>query len=350
MAHMDRNQFQPTIITLYDEIDNESDLDKFIELGIEHYKVPLSKKDVILGKTASLKKKIQELNPDLIHSMGVFPDYAVARMNLGCQVITLHNYMHDDYIAKFGMVQGSILEMLQMYAIKKAKKVWTCSESLSKIYMEKRKLKFDFIRNGVDISKYRKAESQEEKDIVRESLGLPLQSIIFTYTGQFIERKDQGFLIDLFNNSNELKNHILLLLGDGPNFDAEKKKGENNKKILFTGNVSNVNQYLLASDYYISCSHSEGLPTSVLEALSCGLPVILSDILQHKEILEIDERIGISYKLGDSEDCKKAIMEMQKKDLGKASIAAYDCAYYHLSAETMSETYQKEYLKVINEQ
>ena len=41
---------------------------------------------------------------------------------------------------------------------------------------------------------------------------------------------------------------------------------------------------LKCADCYISSSTLEGLPISVLEAMYCGLPCILSDIPQHKEI------------------------------------------------------------------
>ncbi len=92
---------------------------------------------------------------------------------------------------------------------------------------------------------------------------------------------------------------MLYILGDGINRDNLMKKYCNASNVIFTGSVSNVEEYLAASDVYISTSKSEGLPNGVLEAMAVGLPVLLSDIPQHKEIFEVDENIGVLYKLGN---------------------------------------------------
>lgn len=347
IKNIDKNKFNIILITLYDEIKEESDLDKFISIGVKQYHVSLGKKDIILNNTKSLKELLLKLKPSIIHSMGVFPDYAISRMHFNCQVMTLHNYMHEDFYAKFGRFQGFILENLQMSAAKKAAKVWTCSKSLSEIYEKGYKMHFDYIRNGVDVSRYPRVQNNDEKLYLRRKLNLHLAKPIFIYVGQFIERKNQEFLLEIFTQQDELKDLDLLLLGDGIRFDILKDKFGKNDNVIFVGNVDNVDDYLKASDYYISSSRSEGLPTSVLEAMSAGLPVILSDIIQHKEIMEIDSSIGTVYKLGNQNDCKNRITELLKKDRNKLSDAAYKCAHVFFNAATMSQNYQDEYMKVI---
>jgi glycosyltransferase involved in cell wall biosynthesis len=234
-----------------------------------------------------------------------------------------------------------------MSAVKKAAKVWTCSESLAQIYEKKNKLYFDYIRNGVDVSKYSRVKNNKEKIILRQKLKLPIEKTIFIYTGQFIERKDQEFLLEIFSKKSELENFVLLMLGDGENFKVQKKQFERNTNIIFAGNVDNVEEYLKASDYYISSSRSEGLPTSVLEAMSAGLPVILSNITQHKELMGINNQIGIMYELGNQTDCVKKILEILGKDRNELSNAAYICVHTSLNATTMSQKYQDEYMNVI---
>lgn len=347
IKNIDRNQFNIVLITIYDEVEGESELEKFISFGVKHYRVPLSKIDIILNNTKKLKNLLIELNPSIIHSMGVFPDYAVSRMQFNCQVITLHNYMHEDFYAKFGLIQGFILETMQMSAVKRATKVWTCSKSLSQIYEKNNRMHFDYIRNGVDVKKYSRIKNDFEKIDLRKRLNLYLDKIIFIYTGQFIERKDQEFLLELFTQKSELKNYVLLLLGDGIKLDYLKEKFGQYNNIVFTGNVKNVADYLKASDFYISSSHSEGLPVSVLEGMSAGLPVILSNIIQHIEIIEIDSNMGVVFELGDKSDCEKKIIEIIKKDRREMSNAAYKCAHNYLDDVTMSKNYQNEYMKVI---
>lgn len=343
LSNIDFEMFNPTLITIYEE-NEDSELQKFIDLGIPHQKITLQKKDILLGKTDTLKKAIEKLNPDIIHSMGVFPEYAISHMGFDCQVITLHNFMHEDYLAKYGKLRGIFLEKMQMYAVRHSKKVWTCSSSLADIYQNHYNMKFDYVRNGVNLSKFFPA-LKEDKSKLREKLSLPQEKRIYVYTGQFIDRKDQVFLIDVFQQLP--KGYVLILLGDGPLLNQAKERANNRTNIIFTGNVNNVDEYLKASDVYISCSHSEGLPTSVLEAMATGLPVILSDILQHKEIFEANSNIGKLYALGNSSDCLNAINAVDEANQDLYSAEALKTAQEYFSATIMAGNYQREYLKII---
>ena len=68
------------------------------------------------------------------------------------------------------------------------------------------------------------------------------------------------------------------------------------------------------SDYFVSASLSEGLPNSVLEAISMELPVLLSDISSHKEI--VGDNYPYLYKATDVVDLKDKMVELidQKND------------------------------------
>lgn len=344
ILNLDRNKFNPILVTLYDEED-DSLLNDFLALGINHYKIHLSKKEILLGKTKALKDLIKSFSPSIIHSMGVFPDYAVSRMKLGCQMITLHNYMHEDYFAKFGCIKGFILEKLQMYAVFHSKKVVTCSESLAKLYKDKKRLNFDFIRNGVDTTQFDKVSDLCEKKDLRAKLGLPQDKLIFVYSGQFIERKNQKFILDTFSKK-ELNNCLFVFLGDGVLLPRLRTCYSDNQLFVFLGNVANVQDYLKASDFYISSSVSEGLPTGVLEAMACGLPVILSNIPQHKEIIDVCPKAGLLFVLNSSEDCLRVIDIILKEKYSDLSNSAYNCGHEILDARTMANNYQHVYSEI----
>ena len=126
---------------------------------------------------------------------------------------------------------------------------------------------------------------------------MPLGKVIYVYSGGFIDRKNQREAITAFKAMKKDANAVLLLLGDGTNFEALKDEFSKNTNILFRGKVSNVNEYLHASDVYLATSKSEGLPNGVLEAMACGLPVLLSDIPQHMEVLEADLSVAIPINL-----------------------------------------------------
>ena len=346
ITYMDRNIFNPILITIYDEpSDGTSQLQKYLDLGIEHIHIPLSKADVLLGKTAKLKKKLDEINPAIIHAVGTFPGYAVNAMKRSGYVFTLRNFVYEDNIAKYGKLPGTLMAKLDLAILKNAAQVWTCSESLAKKYKKELNLDFPFIRNGVNVSRFIRPTEEEKKEM-RSKLQLPDEKLIIVYTGTFNKRKDQRFLLEIFAKNRELDDRILLLLGDGPELTGLKEKYGSMPNVIFTGNVINVNEYLQASDLYISSSKSEGLPNGVLEAMATGLPVILSDIPQHKEIYDADHEIGFTYRLGDGKDCLNQILKMSSGKCKTAGEAAYKCAHEQFSAERMSKEYQAEYLRI----
>ncbi len=80
----------------------------------------------------------------------------------------------------------------------------------------------------------------------------------------------------------------LLLLGNGPQAKliySIVHRHELEDKVLFGGQVSNKDLAGMyhAADLYLSASHSDGSSVSLMEALSCGLPVLVSDIPGNKE-------------------------------------------------------------------
>ena len=175
---------------------------------------------------------------------------------------------------------------------------------------------------------------------------LPLNRILLIYTGPLIDRKDQETAIKGVLNSKYKDKIFLVLCGDGQNYDKLTNKYKNEKNILFTGKIKNISEFLRASDIYISTSKSEGMPNSVLEAMATGLPVVLSSIPQHIELLDVNKKIGEIYKIGDIVDLTRkidSIIETNYKEIGKNNKKV---ANKYLSAEAMSENYQRLYEKI----
>lgn len=345
-TYMDRDKFNPILVTLYDEpSDGTSQLQRYLNIGVKHVRVPLGKKEILFGKTKSLKNELDRLNVDIVHALGVFPDFALSRMKYPGHVTTLRNFIYEDYPVKFGKVVGTVMAKMHLYAMKRTAQTWTCSASLAKKYREKLGLDFSYIQNGVNVSNFTRP-TKEQKETMREKLNLPKDKVILVYAGQFVARKDQKFLLELFSGEKCLENYLLLLLGNGTDYVELKEKYEKNHNIVMPGSVNNVNEYLQAADIYIASSKSEGLPNGVLEAMSVGLPVILSDIEQHKEIYESNYNIGELYRIGDKKDCMKKILSMSQKVRDISGLAAYKCAHEQFSAERMSKQYQSEYMRI----
>jgi glycosyltransferase involved in cell wall biosynthesis len=79
-----------------------------------------------------------------------------------------------------------------------------------------------------------------------------------------------------------------------------KDVAQNCSNILFLGQRSDIVKILRISDCFISAADSEGLPNTVLEAMSTDLVPILSDIPPHREILaKLNDNQTFTFPVGD---------------------------------------------------
>jgi glycosyltransferase involved in cell wall biosynthesis len=95
----------------------------------------------------------------------------------------------------------------------------------------------------------------------------------------------------------------LLLLGSGSRSSQIHeilKEGGIEDRVFYGGQVSNTSlpDYYRAADLYISASHSDGSSVSLMEALACGRPVLVSDIAGNQEWVE-NNSAGWLFKDGD---------------------------------------------------
>jgi len=146
-------------------------------------------------------------------------------------------------------------------------------------------VKTRYIGNGVDIKKFSaqkiniKTESLNFCTICRVSKGKGLEDLIINFKK----------ILKLFPMSK------LLIIGGPRNTDDKKyydylyhkyKLIYSKKKIKFTGLTNNVSSYLKKNDIYIHPSKREGMPRSLIEAMSCGLVCISSNVRGSRELIK----------------------------------------------------------------
>lgn len=345
ISHLDRERFEPVLLTLYPEPgDGSSQLEKF-KAVCGHVFVPLSKGKILLGALGGLKKALRELAPQVVHTHGVFPDFAVCRAGGAPQLITLRNFVWDDYPARYGKLLGAVLARLQLWTVRRAEKAVTCSESLSGLYREKLGLELDFVRNGVETSRYTRPEPGE-KEALRRELRLPQEAFLYVYAAPVIARKNQRFLLETFSASLRDSGIALLLLGDGADLPALREEFGGLKNVDFRGNVGDVPRYLKACDAYVSVSRSEGMPNGVLEAMAAALPVVLSDIPQHREIFSAGGEIGYLYERENAASLAEAMKRLAAGEAGAMGDRACACARERFDAGRCCRAYEEIYCRL----
>ncbi|PFG04476.1 glycosyltransferase [Bacillus sp. es.034] len=348
IKYLDRERFEPVLITMFPEVKNDSLFEIYKAQNVEYHCMNSNKKEVLLNGGKKIKELLNKIKPDVVHSVGMAPYKLAIQYNSCKHLVTLRNYVYEDYPAKYGKLLGTIMATLDMRQIQRGGSIVTCSESLSNIYKAKKNIQLPFIRNGVDLIDYKKT-SESIRSEMREKLSLPQDKKIAVYTGQFLERKNQKFAIEGILSSKLKEDICLVLIGAGKNLEILRNQYKENANVIFTGQQSNVEEYLQAADFYVSTSKSEGMPNGVLEAMAVGLPVLLSDILQHKEIVEINERVGRLYSSGNLLSFEKSLSELLAMDLYKSGNESYEVVNNHLNAELMSRSYQKKYSSILHE-
>ena len=146
--------------------------------------------------------------------------------------------------------------------------------------------KIEIIPNGVDINKFYPRDRQR----MREKLDIDLESKIILSVGRLVPVKGIEMLIEitreLIKESPEIKTYYI---GDGPYKKYYESLAEDIKdNFVFLGRRSHekIPEYLSATDVFVLPSLSEGLPSSLLEAGACGVPVVASSVGGIPEIIE----------------------------------------------------------------
>jgi len=189
------------------------------------------------------------------------------------------------------------------------------------------------IRNGV---------SSRPSAIDKTPIALP-EGPFMVSVGSLNKRKNNrktaaGFALI---NQRSPKAHMVFL-GDGP--EADQLKQTLGDTGIFAGHVDNVYDWLDAASVFVSMSFSEGMPNSVLEALSAGKLCLLSDIEPHRELHQLfpDCITLVSLDTDDralAEIMTDLVYEKSNKDMAIDSDI--------LSGEKMGQTYLAFYREVL---
>ena len=103
--------------------------------------------------------------------------------------------------------------------------------------------------------------------------------IVYGNIGRFENQKNHTFLIDIFYELQKRQDAVLLLAGNGKLEESIKEKVKQlniEKKVFFLGFRTDIGSLLCAMDYFIFPSIHEGLPVSLVEAQTSGLPIFVS--------------------------------------------------------------------------
>lgn len=149
--------------------------------------------------------------------------------------------------------------------------------------------KIQVIYNGIDTNHFTKLSSQKRKE-KRYILGLDENDLIVGTVGRLEPVKDQANLLHAFQKVNRtLPNTKLLLVGEGRlrnELTALAQSLALSDSVLFLGIRDDVDELLGIMDLFVLPSKSEGTSCTLLEAMSCKLPVVVTEVGGNPEVIK----------------------------------------------------------------
>jgi len=206
------------------------------------------------------------------------------------------------------------------------------------------------IPNGVDTNIFSPATVNEKIEL-RKILGLPVEGKIAVFSGRFEEGKGIEVLLTVWPRLQaDLKgeNITLVLLGSGSLEEEFKKQFGCNDSIRFEGWKTNTADYLRAGDIFILPSFGEGLPNSLLEAMSCGMTCIATKIGGISEIIQDGEN-GLLIEAGNAEMTLSILKEavLRNKEYLRLGLNARAYIEKNMSIGKVADLYLELYSKLI---
>ncbi|MGR5571978.1 glycosyltransferase family 4 protein [Limosilactobacillus fermentum] len=228
----------------------------------------------------ALRKLLKRLKPDILHlhSSKAGMVGRLAALGLSMKVVfTVHGWGFTPGVSK----KQQLLIKLVEKTLRPLTTYYICvSEFDQNIGLRGKVLKaskenYVVIHNG----------APKPKEFDRRPATLPVRLVM---TARFSKQKDQTSLIRAVKSLDKSKYH-LSLVGDGETLEDNQRLVEELRltdNVSFEGFKSDVSDSLIHNDVYILSTHYEGLPISIIEAMSYKLPIIATDVGGNKELVK----------------------------------------------------------------
>lgn len=232
-------------------------------------------------------------------------------------VVTIHGL--DWQRSKWGGFATKYIKFGEKLAVKYADEIIVLSKGVQKYFKDTYNRDTHFIPNGVNKPTIRKA------NVIKKKYGLDENQYIL-FLARIVPEKGLQYLIDAYK---QINTDVKLVIAGGASHTNDfleeiKKKASEDDRIIMTGFVQGEELEELYSNCLLYClpSDVEGMPISLLEAMSYGKMCLVSDI---EENMQVIGDLGITFEKGNAFDLKCKIEKVIKEEnkIGSQSIQNY---------------------------
>lgn len=171
---------------------------------------------------------------------------------------------------------------------------------------------FELCPNAIETSMFRYQPDIRMR--IRKQYDLD-HKIVIGCVGRFAPQKNHKFMIDIFKKISSLEeNACLFLCGSGDLLESIQKyvqKNQLEEKVIFAGNLGNMNEIYQAFDCLLMPSLYEGLPVSGVEALCSGLKCFFADTITREVAIVKENAHFLSLKQSDEEWARQILTKLK---------------------------------------
>lgn len=186
-------------------------------------------------------------------------------------------------------------------------------EEITKRYLRD-KSKVKTVYSGIDTSRFEVTQIS-----LKKALGLDETETLIGNCSAIAPQKDYRTFVRV---AKRLPHYKFVIIGNGPDKEEIRRyiKEQEVKNIFMTGFMPDIEKYLKSLDLFLITSKTEGLGTSILDAMICKLPTVATKAGGIPEIV-IDQKTGLLNEIGDDEGIAKNIeLMLRDKNLKESLI------------------------------
>lgn len=209
------------------------------------------------------------------------------------------------------------------------------------------KSKIQVIYNGIQPLKADPARITE----LRSELGIPADSFVYGTVSRLDPVKNQIMMLESFAHClKDYPESYLLMVGDGPERQTLEAQAESlgvSGRVRFTGFITEPAQHLALMDAFLLSSHTEGTSMTLLEAMSLGLPAVVTAVGGNVEVVE-HELSGLIAPDSDTAAFAQEMARLQQQTALREKISEAARARFQsrFSAEAMVKSYLRVYYQL----
>ncbi len=351
---IDRRRFSPTVISLTEK----GELGIRIEgLGVPVHALGMSAGFGNFVKFVRLIRLFRQLQPDLVHTWMYHADFigGLAARLAGIKSIAWCIRNSDISAARNKLSTVLIIKLCASLSAWLPRRILCCSERASMTHVEAGycSSKMECIPNGFDLSSFH--PDSLSRDSFREELGVSMSTPLIGLIARDDPQKNHFGFVDAAKIVNRLVPQAHFVL-EGKGIDSTNQ--QLNKYIELAGLVSrfhllgrrdDIPRVMSALDVLASSSHGEAFPNVLGEAMACGVPCVVTDVGDCREIVG---SCGFVVPPGDMTgvaQCLVKVLEMSAQDRscvgGNARVRVQE--RYEIS--NIARSYQDFYIRLLNE-